>query len=322
MDKLSSQEEAAALLIKYRAGLCTPEEEERVKRWYDSFDTENPGKIKKRQANDAAKAALQQLFSNQPKIRLLIPLVVRIAACLLLALSACWVFFNQHTDSGLTYTKYTTNKGERKTLTLSDGSEISLNAASSLQVPSDFGEKQRNVILSGEAFFKISKDKVHPFIIRTGKLFTRVVGTSFNIQAYPEDALIKVAVATGKVQVEKETTQGRILIGRDLTHNHLLTYNVSQDVYKNTFADVQLAKAWQNDTLVFNQASLSEIAHVIERRYNVRVALKGTPQLPCRYTVTFGKYPLDRLLPLLSDLTGVTYLSNNHQLILNIKNCK
>jgi ferric-dicitrate binding protein FerR (iron transport regulator) len=176
--------------------------------------------------------------------------------------------------------------------------------------------------LQGEAFFLVSKDKTRPFIIKTGKIYTRVVGTSFNINAYDDENTVSVAVTTGKVQVEKQDANGKTLIGKDLTHNHLLVYDLKTDTYCQTLADADQLSAWRTNKLIFNQASVVRIAHVLERAYNISVMIAGKPRTQGLYTVTFDNYSLNKLLPLLANLTGITYEQKNQQLIINVKNCK
>jgi len=334
MDTISEQEKALALLKKFRDGQCSPEEIARIKNWYNSFDnlphnldTKNAQLV----ADEAARNALIQLFgkndaqqkkSGKPSI---VYMTLRIAACLIIGCIAVYFvagYFKKPQPGVITYTSYSTRKGERKEIQLPDRSVVTLNAASTLQVASDFGIKNRNVLLRGEAFFQVSKDKSRPFIITTGKIQTRVVGTSFDINAYPDGNLISVAVATGKVMVEKEDASGETLIGKNLTHNHLLVYNLKTDSYFHTLTDVGALSAWRTNKLVFNRVSIAQIARVLERNYNVPVMLVGKPHKQGLYTVTFDNAPINEILPLLADLSGVTYELKNHQLFLNIQNCR
>lgn len=333
MDTLSEKEKALTLLQKFKDGLCTPEESDRIKNWYDSFDDlphELDDKDAQQAADEAAYRALIQLFwesdlqqKNQTRSGFVYNLL-RIAACLIVG---CTIYFiishlKKPQPASITYTSYSTQKGERKEIQLPDQSVVTLNAASTIQIASDFGIKDRKVLLQGEAFFQVSKDKTRPFIIKTGKIQTRVVGTSFDIDAYPDENSITVAVNTGKVQVEKEEATGNKLIGRDLTHNHLLIYNLKTDTYRHIQADADLLNAWRTNKLVFNQASITHIAHVLERSYNIHIVVTGKPQGVNLYTVIFDNYSLDKLLPLLSELSGVTYELKNNQLILNTQNCR
>ncbi|HWZ36084.1 MAG TPA: FecR domain-containing protein [Mucilaginibacter sp.] len=334
MDTTPDTEKALALLRKFRDGQCSPEEITRIKKWYDSFDN-LPYKLndKKEQqsADEATYNAQIQLFGEdgvqqkaQKKSGIVYPFL-RIAACLVIGCSAVYFiagYFKKSPHNVITFTSYSTRKGERKEIQLPDRSVVTLNAASTIQIASDFGIKSRNVVLRGEAFFQVSKDKSRPFIIKTGKIQTRVVGTSFNINAYPDENLITVAVATGKVMVEKEDVSGETLIGKDLTHNHLLTYNLKTDTYSDTPTDADVMSSWRINKLVFNRVSIGQIARVLERTYNIPVTLVGKPRNPGRYTVTFDNASIDKVLPLLADLSGVTYELKNNQLLLNIQNCR
>lgn len=282
-------------------------------------------------ANEAACNALIQLFGEnsiqQKKQRKphIVYLVLRIAACLVAGCLAGYFiagYFKKPQSGVVTYTTYSTRKGERKEIQLPDRSVVTLNAASTLQVASDFGIKNRNVLLNGEAFFQVSKDKSRPFIIKTGKIETCVVGTSFDINAYPDENLISIAVATGKVMVKKDDVSRETLIGKNLTHNHLLIYNLKTDSYRHTLTDVEVISAWRINKLVFNRVSMAQIARVLERNYNIPVILVGRPHKQGLYTVTFDNAPIDEILPLLADLSGVTYELKNHQLFLNIQNCR
>jgi transmembrane sensor len=333
MDTSSEQEKAIALLQKYKAGLCTPEETTRIRQWYDSFeDLSNSLDAEDAQlaADEAAHQALIKLFgennAQQPghKKAGIVYYLLRIAACLTVGCTLYFVVgkFRRVQPQLITYTKYSARKGERREIQLSDGSVVTLNAASTIQIASDFGVKKRDVLLQGEAFFQVSKDKTRPFIIKTGKIYTRVVGTSFNINAYAAENFISVAVATGKVQVEKEDAKGKTVIGRDLTHNHLLVYDLKKDTYHQTMVDADQLSAWKTNKLVFNQASITQIAVILERSYNIPVVLTGKPRRQGLYTVTFDNYSLDKLLPLLASLTGITYELKKQQLIMNIQNCR
>lgn len=280
-------------------------------------------------ANEAAYQTLIKLFGEnaQPLVYKRLNFIYyfsRIAACLIVGCTIYCIIGNlkKAQPSLITYTKYTTRKGERKQIQLSDGSIVTLNAASTIQVAADFGVKQRDVVLQGEAFFQISKDKTRPFIIKTGKICTRVVGTSFNIKAYGDENTVSVAVATGKVQIEEHNANKETLIGKDLTHNHLMVYDLTTGTYRQTLADAGLLSAWRTNKLVFNQASIAWIAHVLERTYNIPVSITGKPRHLGLYTVTFDNYSLNKLLPLLANLTGITYEQKDQQLIINIQHCK
>ncbi|HVV02934.1 MAG TPA: FecR family protein, partial [Puia sp.] len=98
-------------------------------------------------------------------------------------------------------TKSTTERSEYKYLLLPDSTQVWLNASSTLEFPEHFRTNKREVTLSGEAYFDVRHSEKTPFIIHTGKVSTTVLGTSFNIKAYPDRQHIIVSVSTGKVKV-------------------------------------------------------------------------------------------------------------------------
>ena len=103
--------------------------------------------------------------------------------------------------NGLAMLEKTTQHGQKSTVVLEDGTKISLNSGSRLTYPAQFDKDSREVVLEGEAFFEVTRNTEKPFIVRSGDLVTTVLGTSFNIKAFPTEN-IAVTVATGKVRVE------------------------------------------------------------------------------------------------------------------------
>jgi transmembrane sensor len=91
--------------------------------------------------------------------------------------------------------------GERKSFQLPDGSKVMLNAGSTLGIPTDFNHSRRDIYLEGEAYFDVTKDAQKPFIIHTSRMDIKVLGTAFNIKAYPGDALAEASLLTGSVEV-------------------------------------------------------------------------------------------------------------------------
>lgn len=165
-----------------------------------------------------------------------------------------------------------THKGQRKTITLSDGTRIWLAPASTLIYPERFSDTTRNVQLSGEAFFVVAKDKEHPFVVQAGKLITRVLGTTFNIHAYKnEDS--RITLLTGKVALS--------VTGRKKTGTYLIP-NQQADLFNNTDSIMRSAApnaGWMLDRKegIFHYRGTSVIGVIadIERSYNIQVNLQS-----------------------------------------------
>lgn len=323
MKKSTVNKEALALLKKYKAGQCTPEELTRVDQWFNSFDS-SPQTLTVADLANIQEATEVILKTTSPKLKKIFNfktsyLWYSAAACVVVGFFMTLVLTN-HPVVTEKNTIFTTSNGQRKNITLSDGSEIMLNAGSSFRLLG-FNAENRTVSLSGEAFFKIAKDKKHPFIIKTGKIQTHVVGTSFNIRAYADETQISVAVSSGKVQVEENNHSGKVL-GRNMTANHIFNYNIGNGKCKLMVADVSASKGWLNNQLFFNKATISEIAKTLERSYGVPIKIIGNKTSTGHYTVKFQNPDLNLILDQLSVLTGLTHKSNREGVTLDLGNIK
>lgn len=209
-------------------------------------------------------------------------------------------------------------RGQRAVITLADGSVIHLGADSKLEYPEAFNGPSREITLTGEAFFEISEDPAHPFIVHTGNVQTRVLGTSFKINAFKGTPLT-VAVATGKVQVEhSDNVNGYTPSVTVLTPGQQVTWDpVAQ---KATMAETPVADiaGWKNARLAFNNSTLREVADVLERWYNVSISFRQTTTAQKRITVTLSaNRPLEETLRVLSAGSRFTYKINNRQVTIH-----
>ncbi|OJU46119.1 MAG: hypothetical protein BGN96_06705 [Bacteroidales bacterium 45-6] len=169
--------------------------------------------------------------------------------------------------SASTSNTYTLNipKGKAYQLLLEDGTEVYMNTGSKIIFPNHFKSDSRVVEIEGEAYFKVTKDPNRPFIVKTASFSTKVLGTEFNIRAYPQGES-NVTLVTGKVLVtsgENEANQVTLSPGQNATcaGGQLLVKDV----------DVENYIAWKDGYFFFEEASLEDIMNEISRWYNVRV---------------------------------------------------
>ncbi|MBC9930908.1 FecR family protein [Chitinophaga qingshengii] len=203
-------------------------------------------------------------------------------------------------------------KGQRAVITLADGSVIHLGADSKLEYPEIFKGPTREITLIGEAFFEISEDAAHPFIVHTGTVRTRVLGTSFKINAFKGTPLM-VAVATGKVQVEHADRKPVAV----LTPGQQVTWNPADQQAAIAEMPVADIAGWKNARLAFNNNTLAEVAEVLERWYNVTIQFKHAVTAEKRITVTLSaNRPLEETLRVLSTGSRFTYKSDNRKIII------
>lgn len=200
--------------------------------------------------------------------------------------------------------------GERKILTLSDGSVVHMNGGSSVHFPERFDKKERVVRLEGEAFFEIMPDNTRPFTVQTGYVATRVLGTAFNIAARP-DAGITVAVKTGKVLVTVtggKRDEVQLLPGMKAIYRGP-QYNLAVSGFP-----AGNAGSWTNNLLIFEQVSLEEICLALSRKYGVRFIPSSPALLRCQYSTRFDGLTLQQSIDKLS-LLGNLHFSRKDSII-------
>lgn len=196
--------------------------------------------------------------------------------------------------------------GEKKHLILPDSSEIWLNAGSSMKYPKTFAGQERLVYLDGEAYFTVKKDATRPFIVKASQVSVKVLGTRFNVKAYPDEERITTTLTSGKVEVNTPTESPQIL-----RPNEQLTFNRKTSHIRIATIPAADTDSWVTGKLIFTNASLSEIQQTLERRYNVVIQNRTSPSVTTRYTVRFLQNEnLEQVLNVLADIIGFSYRKN------------
>jgi ferric-dicitrate binding protein FerR (iron transport regulator) len=212
-------------------------------------------------------------------------------------------------------------RGRKSTIFLKDGSIVYLNAESKIEFPEVFSDTTRVVYLEGEAYFDVARDESKPFIVRTDNLKIRVLGTSFNINAYEENEFVKVSLNTGKVEVENEQVSG-------LHGNKIIELNAGQCVSyssrQNTFTavsefDHNVDLGWKDGNIVFENADMETMVNRFERWYNVDIVLKNSPYFKWNYTGEFQNQTLQDVLESLSFSQSFDYTIDQEQVELVFK---
>ena len=196
---------------------------------------------------------------------------------------------------------------------LPDGSEVWLNALSSLTYPQRFTEKERRVQLSGEAYFKVTSDKKHRFNVETPqKMVVSAYGTEFNVNAYESEATHEVTLASGQVEVSSE-------IGSKATETLVVDEKAILQVKTGNIhvvtADTYVETAWKDGRMVFRREKLDKIATRLSHKFGVDIHLEGDRLKEYEYTATFTDETLEDILDLLKRSAPITYsISKQKQL--------
>ncbi|TKG95766.1 FecR family protein [Puteibacter caeruleilacunae] len=188
-------------------------------------------------------------------------------------------------------------KGSRMKFQMPDGSEVVLNGGSTLHYDIPF-VNNRNVKLQGEAYFDVHHDKKHPFVVSTTKMDIKVLGTSFNVNAYPDDKLAEVVLVQGKVEC---------IIGKQeiMMHpNERVTLSGTSQIIKSN-VNVDKYTAWKKGTLIFKGDSMNEVAKKISRWYDVEVKVVELNDYSFR--ATFQNDSLEEVFRLLQMSSPIEY---------------
>lgn len=245
---------------------------------------------------------------RNPKIRTLFPVLKYAAAILIIASAAFgWFKYKQMQSpaaEAIALLSKATLKGEKIKLILPDSSVVYLGAGSKLTWPAHFVKGHiRNIRLEGEAFFEVKRDTTSPFIVHSGAMQTRVLGTSFNIYAYPKDGTFSVAVRTGKVKVSA-ISEGKLKELSLLTPGMIIRYNLKEQIHTLSNAPAEEVNAWIKNTFAFKNASLATIFNGLERYYNVSFDLKAQKLASCTFNATFANKSINDIMEQISTMSG------------------
>jgi transmembrane sensor len=212
-------------------------------------------------------------------------------------------------DRSLSYaTEKTIEPEPHKYVSLPDGSKVILNNSSNLRYADSFdGKEVREVYLTGEAFFDISHDEAKPFIVHTGKISTTVLGTAFNIKAYPEQNDITITVTRGKVQVSDESQVLGIL-----AHDEQITFQKTTDVFRQNAVQSKEAVAWMDKDIFFDDVSMADAMAELENRFYVGIRITNPKLNDCRFTATFVRgEDLNQILDVICEFNEAEYTVDN-----------
>lgn len=360
------QAQISKLLDKYIAGNCTPEEERAVQHWLDSRPQQ--GGEWKAMSAAAQQEYLAGLFHDVKQTigkdegvqhagrddagvmhmkasRRSWYAGLRIAAVLLVVLGVTLLYLFRGSLMPQQLHTVTTAHRETKRIVLPDSSVVVLNSGSRLSYAEDW--KDREVLLEGEAYFEVQASPEHPFVIKSGELRTRVLGTNFNISAYPGDKRISVGVMTGKVELSKLRSGDKLLV----TSGEKAVYDRQEDkisreetaeadkvlvasgevgVYdrqKNRISHEgtkdTLYNAWMEGQLNFYRTPLSDVTAALERTFGIRIRILNSYENECEINGRFhvNQTPADIIKIICISINAECTIEGNEVVIDNDRPC-
>ncbi|WPV00553.1 FecR family protein [Mucilaginibacter sp. cycad4] len=332
------------LLEKYIKGDCTEAEIALIRQWYFSFEREND------HVSDLSPTDEKQLEENiyfriisnldlvnrpvseeQPKIVSFRKwYTVAVAAVVVFALSAIAVIYTQKTKdqhlaasaiSDVHLFNISNNTGHIYKVTLPDSSAVWLNPSAKISYPNLFAPDSRQVSISGECFFEVTKNPQRPFIISSRSIVTKVWGTSFLVRDNERSNVADVSVLTGKVSVSVKTKGSNNAITTKLTEDEVMIYPHQKAVYLNdkhtlTSQAVEVrstVKQYQRTHLVFDNKPLKEIIPVLDSSFNVNIKVSSEKLNHYILNADFDGFNLPDVLNALKKSLNIDYaIVNNH----------
>lgn len=243
--------------------------------------------------------------------------VLRIAAAVLLIVTT-WFVWKMVPDSEkptvvqdtVTFEESSaTDRGENHEITLPDGSVVLLNADSRISWNSDFNNETREIQLVGEAFFDVVRHPGRPFIVHTGNMDVKVLGTRFNVRAYPDDFEPVTTLVSGSVEVTGEAKSA-------VTLRPLQTAVLDRQTDRFEIFDITEDEAapWREGKLIFRDAPLEIVIRDIERKYDVECNVGALEMKDFKFTGTFDNLTIEEVLRVLKISSDIDYKINGEKI--------
>lgn len=292
MDKFYDREELELQISNYLSGNCTEKEEEALLAYLAANeDAANafremsavwaissiPAFAKNEDANLLhIKEKIAASEKTDIRARRLIPVWLKVAAAIILLLGCNYLWYSYTENLTEVYTKADSPyeikvpAGSRTNITLPDGTEVFLNAGSVLRYCRGFGIRERNITLDGEGYFKVAKNEEIPFLVNTNGVQVRVVGTIFNVRAYEDDDYVMVSLLEGRVNLFASSGSAMKLFP-----NEQALYDKNTGRMEKMNSDASSACDWLDGGLTFDNVSFADIAHRLERKFQVKIRIES-----------------------------------------------
>lgn len=317
------------LIDKYLRNDLLPLERQRLKRMMLSCDereiehsldkvweTYNSPLGRNQEAYDHIKVQMCKLLSEKKKRSLNISLIWKVASVALLIMALISITY--YTAKEQAYNRLSENEvtiatqpGERITLTLCDGTKVTLNSETSFSYSASYGLTDRHVNLSGEAHFEVIHSSEQPFIVKTPTVHIKVLGTMFNVNAYPNNGCVETSLIEGQVQLfaANDYVNTMILLPNETGH-----FNTESNKFTRKKTDVRVELGWKRGDLVFRSATLEEIFYKVGKFYGITICINGT--LPKEsFTGGFHQEEITNVIKNLQAHYSFTYEKKGNELI-------
>ena len=182
---------------------------------------------------------------------------------------------------------------------LSDSTEVWLNSGSEFKYTSDYGTKNREVYLKGEAYFNVRKNQQLPFLVKTDSVSVRVYGTKFSIRNYSDMETVKIALQEGQIALNLESENDQLFVKPE----EEIIYRKGQSGYSKKHIDIHNVADWRNGILRFDMEPLSDIVQTLKRQYNVDIQMESTTY---NQKVFYGSFSINQSISEILDIVSAS----------------
>ena len=316
-------QQITALFRKYLSNSATADEMKELDEWIASnedfhdwlenqVDNSSAEMDAEKQADILAK--IHEKIAVQSKQKFVLPgwmkTVAAVALIVLMAASAA-IYFRSNQPNMIQYAEIGALRGQKASVTLPDGTKITLNSESTLKYSTNYNQSDRAVELVGEAYFEVAKNKKIPFVVKAGKLEIEAKGTAFNIKAYPTDNSISTTLTEGKIEVKTPVDVLNMIPNERMEYN-----NTDQTFRKLTLTDAVGSIGWLNDELSFENATLAEVVANFSRIYNIDIQFASESIKEQRFTGKINNNSLLSVLRIISFTSPIRFEQKDSVVIL------
>ncbi len=314
----------SSILSRYLDGTYSPDDYQQLKSWFETQDPTEPldtliqknwqefeEQLRGKDLNFILQKVQRQIYLNEKRqTKSLWHFYRQVAAVLLfpILLLSAYLFLNTKEAPNTAWAEIHSPIGARTQFQLPDGSSGWLNSGSTIQYPVNFTNRQ--VKITGEAFFDVAKKNGKQFIVQTPALDITVLGTKFNVSAYSEDDFTEVVLEEGSVKLNGKSST----FSESLSPNERFVFDAEQKTGRIVPANASLHSAWKEGKLVFRDEPLSIVLKKMERWYNVQFVMENEELQSHIYQATFQNETLEEVLKLLAFTAPITYKIQDREL--------
>ncbi|TDQ08264.1 FecR family protein [Pedobacter metabolipauper] len=309
----------ADLFEKIHEGKANTSEKALADRWYNQLDLKSGRVFSSGDAEEQTRLRMlgnlnAHIFQKKSTLIQRLPVWTRyVAAALILVVFSFGLYTMYRTSvSPEMFTAKAGNQNIKK-ITLPDGTQVVLNTSAELSWDSDFGEHERRVKLSGEAFFDVKKDAAHPFILQSQNITTTVLGTAFNVESHAHENQIKVSLVRGHVRInDRENPHNQA----ELSPGQMICYSKDQKKLEVRLIAVEDPSAWMRGGLVFDEIPLALALDRLAARYHTVIKYNTQKLQGKNVTASFENVSLEEALHAILFMHDLKFTTKKGEIII------